>query len=494
MGMSAGQARLLQLTTRFNDIGYELQNLSNQKVSLSREMQSVSREYQNSLSQKILKWSNNSGVSYMDLSYANLMRPSAMNKNKAYLLTDASDRVVVDNTYKKYAEMISANGAAGGDWESNRSTIISELTGIPAENIDNASSYQEAIWDSDSTLHELAAEEPSKSKFTENNINDLLKKAGTATGCSNAFSKGSNWEEAYGNTASTIPLGASTSATANLNGVLNHLNQTLSKYFLDDADKFTKAIEEVRTDYTGLIANNADQSNSASALRGNSSNYNLNVTTLINEIMGHYANLGGEYTEAEYNNQNQYLWYDIDSSSYSEWKKEHDEWQKKYDEASNTYNSSVGSNNQLFTAEEEALINFYDELFSAIAEKGWSFNNQVNDVDYLNQMLQNNLYMMTTVDRDTEYDANSGEYVWDNDYETDIASNFTNIFTVSDSDAREDALVEYEHKKAIINEKESRIDTRMKNLETEQAAINQMLQGLEQVENDNIDRTMSWSA
>ena len=34
----------------------------------------------------------------------------------------------------------------------------------------------------------------------------------------------------------------------------------------------------------------------------------------------------------------------------------------------------------------------------------------------------------------------------------------------------------------------------MKNLETEQAAINQMLQGLEQVENDNIDRTMSWSA
>ena len=102
--------------------------------------------------------------------------------------------------------------------------------------------------------------------------------------------------------------------------------------------------------------------------------------------------------------------------------------------------------------------------------------------------------MMTTVERETEYDENSGEYLWDNDYTTDIASNFNNIFMVNDSDAREDAMIEYEHKKAIINEKESRIDTRMKNLETEQAAINQMLQGLEQVENDNIERTMSTMA
>ena len=184
----------------------------------------------------------------------------------------------------------------------------------------------------------------------------------------------------------------------------------------------------------------------------------------------------------------------MDSAKYQTWATEHAKCQTTKDSAKTDYDNAVADNNQLFTADEESLIAFYDAIFSSIAEKGWTYNEQVNDPEYLNQMLQNNLYMMTTVDRDTEYDANSGEYVWDNDYETDIASNFTNIFTVSDSDAREDALVEYEHKKAIINEKESRIDTRMKNLETEQAAINQMLQGLEQVENDNIDRTMSWSA
>ena len=162
--------------------------------------------------------------------------------------------------------------------------------------------------------------------------------------------------------------------------------------------------------------------------------------------------------------------------------------------AKTDYDKAVSANNQLFTADEESLIKFYDAIFSSIAENGWTYNNQVNDTEYLNQMLQNNIYFMTTVDRDTEFDENSGEYIWDNDYTTDIASNFTNIFAVNDSDAREDALVEYEYQKSIINQKEARIDTRMKNLETEQAAIKQMIQGIEQVKNDNIDRTMNWSA
>ena len=95
MGMAASQARLLQLTSRKNDIGYELTRLSNDKVSLSREMQKVSRKYQDSLNQKVLKWSNNNGVSYIDLSYNNLMKPSTMNQNKPYLLTDQNDKIVI---------------------------------------------------------------------------------------------------------------------------------------------------------------------------------------------------------------------------------------------------------------------------------------------------------------------------------------------------------------------------------------------------------------
>lgn len=80
MGMAASQVRLLQLTSRKNTIGYQLQNLSLQKTALSRDMQRVTRNYQEALNTKTLKWSNNAGVSHVDLSYANLMRPGSANK------------------------------------------------------------------------------------------------------------------------------------------------------------------------------------------------------------------------------------------------------------------------------------------------------------------------------------------------------------------------------------------------------------------------------
>ena len=105
MGMSASQVRLLQLTGRKNDIGRQLTTLSNEKMALTRDMHKISKEYQQALNSKILKWSNNGGVSYIDLSYDNLMKPGVMNQNKAYLLTDFDGKIVLDRAYKTYAEM-----------------------------------------------------------------------------------------------------------------------------------------------------------------------------------------------------------------------------------------------------------------------------------------------------------------------------------------------------------------------------------------------------
>ena len=99
-------------------------------------------------------------------------------------------------------------------------------------------------------------------------------------------------------------------------------------------------------------------------------------------------------------------------------------------------------------------------------------------------MLQNNQYYITTMS--SEVNSEGEEYF---DYNTDIASNFDNVFSVNDSDAQNEALVEYEYQKSVINEKESRIDTRMQNLQTEQSAINEMIKGIETVRNDNTERT-----
>ena len=77
------------------------------------------------------------------------------------------------------------------------------------------------------------------------------------------------------------------------------------------------------------------------------------------------------------------------------------------------------------------------------------------------------------------------------EYDTDIASNYDKIVSVNDSKAQNDAMAKYEAEKSRINEKESVIDTRMKNLETEQASIKEMIKGIESVRNDNTERTFS---
>ena len=125
-------------------------------------------------------------------------------------------------------------------------------------------------------------------------------------------------------------------------------------------------------------------------------------------------------------------------------------------------------------------------MFTAIAENGWECNDSVEDNDYLNQMLQNNQYYITTM-KSTEND--DGKEIFE--YDSAAASNVDNIFTVNDSNVQNEAMVQYEYEKSIINEKESRVDQRMKNLETEQSAINEMIKGVEKVKSDNSERTMS---
>lgn len=484
MGMSASQVNEVFLLSRSNAIGARLMQLSNDKRALTRDMQKVSQEYQQALSSKVLKWSDNSGVSYSDLSYNNLMRPSEMNKNTPYLLTDNQGRVVIDSKYQKYAEMISPDGSAKGNYEANRTQILSELTGIDASKINSMSSNEAAVIEAKEKMDGLV--EPSRSKFEKSTpANQLLEKM-SSNGI--RFKKSATWSQAYRN-ADSIDLGNNVAAAAAIKSILTNIGNTLGPYFMEQESAFKQACQDKITEYTGLVNTGQDFSNGAGAIRGKNNDYNLDVVALIEEL---FSAAGVESCQGNgYDNQPQYTWYDINSSDYQQYQKDHAQWETNYKSAEDAYNNAVGADNQLLTAEEESKIQFYDVIFSSIAEKGWTCNNQVNDTDYLNQMLQNNLYMITTVERTSEYDTKKDKFSWLNEYSTDIASNCDNIFAVSDSDARNQALAEYEYKKSIINEKETRIDTRMQDLQTEQAAIKQMIESVAKVKSDNIERTMS---
>ena len=102
MGMAASQVRFLSLQHRKNSIGRQLSTLSNRKMSLSRDMNQVSRNYTNALNQINLKWSNDCGNTYHGLSYDMLMKPNDVNAETPYILTNARNGKVILNDTALY--------------------------------------------------------------------------------------------------------------------------------------------------------------------------------------------------------------------------------------------------------------------------------------------------------------------------------------------------------------------------------------------------------
>ena len=492
MGMGSSQYRLLLYTNRKADIIYEQQMLSNDRMALTREMQNYSKEYQEALNAKVLKWSNNAGVSYVDLTYNNLMTPSDMNQNKAYLITDSSNRVVLDSTYAEYAEMISPDGKPGGDWESSRNSILSSLTGIPIDTINSLENSQEAVWDLGVDLAALKDSEPEE-PLAQGTTSAFLKNMENTAGIN--FSAGSDWSSAY-NLGATISLGPASIARTMLSTIVSGLANSLKSY-VSDPENLESAFQTFYSTYSPYIGDSSDNSkqmlsSGATPLTGDLTDYKVNVAAMMDFIMEAYASVTGNTAETGdgYSGQTVFVWRDINSTAYKNWQEAHAEWQTNYDKVSSQYETSSQAKNEALTAEQEKKLKFYDELFSTIAEKGWVCNDQIGDSDYLNQMLQNNLYTITTVDRNAEYSESKDDYFWDNEYNTNIASNCSNIFSVNDSEAREEALAEYEYHKSIINAKETKIDLRMQDLNTELDAVNKMIEGLTKVKDDNIDNAM----
>lgn len=476
MGMAASQVRLLQLTSRKNTIGRTLEDLSLQKTSLSRDMKRVSKNYQDALSTKTLKWSNNAGVTYVDLSYGNLMRPNTYNNNTPYLLTNSNGQVVLDSTYEKYAEMLEANG---GKYEGDtRIAILSGLTGISKETLNNASATSAAVDSSVNKADTLQAE-LEKLKDKEPTVKNNSEKQFASLIGSVSYDGGTlDIGKLYTQTNGTVSLGNSSSASSKLSTLLNSIYNSASRYLTeDDKTKFKAACDTYQQQGETSFTLTKDQLTGGNGFTKDGDNYQVNVATMINQILGSYT---GSTTEV--NNETRYVTRDTESTEWQNWNAEYTAKETEYKNAKADYKSAVNVDNQSLTASQESEIKFYDQLFAAMVENGYEVNSGVEDNDYLNQMLQNNQYYITTM-KETEDEKGNTKY----EYDSNIASNFDNIFSVNDTNAQNEAQVQYEYEKSVINEKESRIDQRMQNLETEQSAINEMIKGIESVRDKNIE-------
>ena len=527
MGMAATQARLLTLTNRKNRIGYNLSMLSAQKMSLAREADAVSTKYTNALNEKVLKWSNDAGQNYYDLTYDTLMNPSALNNYEPYMLTDMSGKVVVDNDYLKYAQMISPNGACGGDYNSNRTKILSELTGIPEEDFNNVESNNNALKNLDTEIAKHLAKEPAIQTTTADAALSALGNVSGDAVTAKTGKVGSNFDVTKDTTWSDIIQSISgganyvtylhfnkdktmsaEDANAEFLKILESFADSIGNLGIDEfsQEKLDAATQNTYNLFTQEYAYDESDKKAADKIQQageNADNYNtiahyhdekqkfiftwdsagdsyaVSLTNMVNVFLNYL--LSDEETQSSISTSS-CPGLDLNTITVTDAasKAEHDQWQETYDNLVNQRSELEESSSLVFDAEEEKLIDFYDAIFEAIATNGWTYNEYINDNEYLNNVLQNGMYNITKAER-----GNDGQW----DYDESAATTCQNIYQVADSSAENKATAEYELEKTRIQNKEEAIDVRMKKLETEQSAINEMLESYRSMINDNAERT-----
>lgn len=119
---------------------------------------------------------------------------------------------------------------------------------------------------------------------------------------------------------------------------------------------------------------------------------------------------------------------------------------------------------------------FYDALFNQICSNGWTENNNIDDNEYLQEMLQSGMmYISKMKDDGYYYQAN---------YATD-----SYIKEISDDTAIAQAEAKYTTEKAKLNAKEETLDLKMKNLDTEISSLSTEYDTVKNTISKNIEKS-----
>ena len=591
MGLAAGQARLLSITSRKSDCEFQSMRLSHQKIALSRELADLSNEYQNSLDQTKLVYDYyGTGDTNTPLTYDILMNPSALNDYTPITLTDTSGRVTLNSKYAAAARAagIPQEGLGTLPSETTRNAFINGLanagliTEKTANSILNIPYDQNAGIGGDTTVVTIT---------DQGNINELanrLNENGSAYSIIQANLPTQERENAKGDSdKSTIKL-----VVENDNGTFNH-NAGSATFTLGDlltGDKqYMLGYEGIRGEQSPVFGVALMQkyitegtTSSISILQwmyeefsaildlgdgvtGNALEYayaEIQKLIIPDSTRDDYEyfltyNCGkdtDENTEYKANPDNHNVKEYLSSVGYmtrglGSW----DEYYQTFDveqsqnyigftyigsakgggddgndhttggiclnniakafityfadymngvskEDSNgkqvfsvnvgqsVYNATqnnLATNNFLYqyTFKEETVASddlsqsvFYDTLFNQICANGWTENNNIEDKDYLQQMLQSGMLYISKIKDDG--------YYYQVNYGTD-----SYIKEVADETYIAQAEAKYNTEKARLNSKEETIDLKMKNLDTEISSLTTEYDTVKNTISKNIEKS-----
>ena len=106
MGLAASQARFLAITSRKNSCEFQSMQLAQQKLSLSRELEDATTEYQQALNTTTLVWDADGSGSYIyDLNYDLLMYPSEVNDYVPWMVSRRDGKVALNPDMARAAKL-----------------------------------------------------------------------------------------------------------------------------------------------------------------------------------------------------------------------------------------------------------------------------------------------------------------------------------------------------------------------------------------------------
>jgi len=116
MGLSASQARFLQLTARRSNVEYQAQQINFERLQLANQQTLITNEYNEKMSNRKITYSfnNGEGLQTVDLTYQNYknyMNQQNIDFNshkKMYLVSSSGNKIIVANEQDK-ADIINAN-------------------------------------------------------------------------------------------------------------------------------------------------------------------------------------------------------------------------------------------------------------------------------------------------------------------------------------------------------------------------------------------------
>ncbi len=232
MGLSASQARFLQLTARKNDIEYQTQQITQERLSLAQQLTQVSNEYNDAISNKKLVFSYaDSTVHQIDVNYTNYKNfmnqqdEKLQSSQKQVFLVSTSGKIVV-NSVEDMEDMIEKNTeyikkdsveGSGTDYSALGYNLVQRKIDENSENSPFAEYYAKQKFD-ESNFVIMTKDEASKEKM----LND----------------KKENIIEGYGDNITEEQM-------AEAEKYINTLkNKIMTGVDLNDTDAFQKAIRE----------------------------------------------------------------------------------------------------------------------------------------------------------------------------------------------------------------------------------------------------------